>query len=85
MSDSEPTATNEGLRSSSCSRLVKLCESMIAILDTVEESDSGRIFNPTQITSCRAYDLAKIGDILNEIKSICENASVEASPTKDDE
>lgn len=69
--------SGSGLDALACSRLFELCDSMISILETVEESDSGRAFYPTQITGCRTHDLERIGDIITEIKSICENAEAQ--------
>jgi hypothetical protein len=45
-------------------RLADLVKQFIAILDITEESDSGRLFHPTNITSCRAGDLQKIGGLV---------------------
>ena len=42
---------------------------MFEILDIVEESDSGREFHPTTISSCRAGDAAKLELILERMKA----------------
>jgi hypothetical protein len=55
------------------SRLVDLCREFIGYLETVEESDSGREFHPTTIQSCRCVVAARLGEIIPEIKAICEN------------
>jgi hypothetical protein len=60
-------------------RLVDLCQELIGYLEAVEESDSGRGFSPTQITSCRCMVLDRLGKIIPEIKSICENSKVRSS------
>ena len=46
---------------------------MFAILDIVEESDSGREFHPTEIRSCRAADAAKLEVILERMKAIVQH------------
>ena len=38
------------------------------ILDTTEESDSGTLFNPTVISSCRVRDCEKLNEILIKLK-----------------
>jgi hypothetical protein len=49
-------------------RLADLVKQFIAILDITEESDSGRLFHPTNITSCRAGDLQKIGELVEALR-----------------
>ena len=49
-------------------RLADLVKQFISILDITEESDSGRLFHPTNITSCRAGDLQKIGELVEELR-----------------
>lgn len=49
-------------------RLADLTKQFIKILDITEESDSGRLFHPTNITSCRAGDLQKIGELLEALR-----------------
>jgi hypothetical protein len=49
-------------------RLADLTKQFIAILDITEESDSGRLFHPTNITSCRAGDLQKIGELFEALR-----------------
>ena len=48
--------------------LADLVNQFISILDITEESDSGRLFHPTNITSCRAGDLQKIGELVEELR-----------------
>jgi len=45
-------------------RLADLVKQFIYILDITEESDGGRLFHPTNITSCRAGDLQKAGQLV---------------------
>ena len=49
-------------------RLSDLVRQFIYILDITEESDSGRLFHPTNITSCRAGDLQKIGELVEALR-----------------
>jgi len=49
-------------------RLADLVRQFIYILDITEESDSGRLFHPTNITSCRAGDLQKAGELVEELR-----------------
>jgi hypothetical protein len=49
-------------------RLADLVKQFIYILDITEESDSGRLFHPTNITSCRAGDLQKIGELVEALR-----------------
>ena len=49
-------------------RLADLVKQFVSILDITEESDSGRLFHPTNITSCRAGDLQKIGELVEALK-----------------
>jgi len=48
--------------------LADLTKQFIAILDITEESDSGRLFHPTNITSCRAGDLQKIRELVEALR-----------------
>ena len=38
------------------------------VLDRVEESDGGRLFHPTTITSCRVMESAELNQILPKLK-----------------
>ena len=51
-------------------RTIEILKQFFQILDTVEESDEGRLFHPTQIHSCRALDARKLENILMEFKNI---------------
>jgi hypothetical protein len=49
-------------------RLADLVKQFIYIIDITEESGSGRLFHPTNITSCRAGDLQKIGGLVEALR-----------------
>lgn len=49
-------------------RLADLVRQFIYILDITEESDSGRLFHPTNITSCRVGDLQKAGQLVEALR-----------------
>lgn len=49
-------------------RLADLVKQFVSILDITEESDSGKLFHPTNITSCRAGDLQKIGELVEALR-----------------
>ena len=49
-------------------RLAALAKQFLNILDITEESINGRLFHPTNITSCRAGDLQKIGELVEAIR-----------------
>jgi hypothetical protein len=59
-------------------RLADLVKQFISILDITEESDGGRSFHPTNITSCRAGDLQKIGGLVEALR----RASRTTNPNK---
>lgn len=42
---------------------------LVNLITIQEMSDSGRIFYPTSIDSCRCMDLEKIGQILEKYRS----------------
>lgn len=48
-----------------------VCE-LFGMLDWKEESDSGRVFSPTYITSCRAMHCARLHDLLPRLKELCK-------------
>lgn len=48
--------------------LKQLVKDLFYYLDMTEESDSGRVFHPTIITSCRAMDQESISEILKQMK-----------------
>ena len=51
-------------------KLKKLVIEFFKILDTVEESDSGKIFHPVHISSCRVMTTKRLGEIFSEMKEI---------------
>lgn len=48
---------------------IGLIKEFIRFLDAEEESDSGRVFRPTHISSCRVMDGWQIGQILTRLRS----------------
>ena len=60
----DAAATQENNVEHMKSLLVRLFE----FLDLTEESDSGRIFHPITIGSCRADELQPLNDLLKEMK-----------------
>ena len=50
--------------------LLYLVKELFKILDTVEESDNGRVFRPTNIETCRTLHAAKLKEILPKIRKI---------------
>lgn len=50
--------------------LESLTREFFAILDQVDESDSGRRFNPVFISSCRALTTSKLTEILSEMRRL---------------
>ena len=57
----EITATGQDI-------LKQLVKELFYYLDITEESDSGRVFHPTIITSCRVHDQEAISEILTQMK-----------------
>jgi hypothetical protein len=55
--------------------LKSLCSDFLGILNIVEESDSGREFHPTRITSCRVQDGVRINKILAHICRIVTDSN----------
>jgi len=53
-------------------RLHELVQDFWRLIDIVETSDSGRVFHPTklEIQSCRAIDGYRLGQIVDEMRSI---------------
>lgn len=51
--------------------LMRLVCELIAMLESVEESDSGTIFHPTTIQTCRCMHAEKLNEIMPKIKMIC--------------
>jgi len=58
-------------------RLADLVKQFIYILDITEESDGGRLFHPTNITSCRAGDLQKAGELVEALRRASRNQPTE--------
>jgi len=54
------------------SELSRLVLELFEILDSVEETDSGREFHPTTINSCRVMHTERLGRILPEMKRLAE-------------
>ncbi len=50
--------------------LAKCVKRFISLLDVKEESDSGRVFNPTTISSCRTLHLMELNDILSRMREL---------------
>ena len=50
-----------------------LVRELFEILDRKEETDDGRVFRPTRITSCRAMDAEKLERVLTELKRTLED------------
>ncbi len=48
----------------------ELLDKFFYYLDLTEESDSGTLFHPTMITSCRAMDGVNVNKILNRLKEL---------------
>ena len=53
--------------------LKQLVKEFLHILDIVEESDGGRVFRPTFISSVRALDSARLDEILSKMRMIVRN------------
>ena len=53
-----------------------LVRELLAILETVEESDDGREFHPTTISSCRCMTAKRLDEIFTELKASLPNAKL---------
>lgn len=53
--------------------LKDLVRRMFAILDIEEESDSGKVFHPTYISSCRSHAADQLDVILERMKAIVQH------------
>ena len=53
--------------------LTQLVKDFFCILDTVEESDEGKPFRPTNIASCRAVDGEKLNNVLKRMKELVKD------------
>jgi hypothetical protein len=59
-----------------CSDLLGLVTELLNMLETVEESDSGKEFHPTTIQTCRCMHAAKLDKIMPEITAIVRRESL---------
>lgn len=50
-----------------------LVRELFRLLDITEQTDEGRYFKPTRITSCRAMDAEKLERVLTELKRTLED------------
>lgn len=50
--------------------LPELVLEFFRILDIEEESEEGRLFRPTYISSCRALDSFRLGQVLERMKAL---------------
>jgi hypothetical protein len=53
--------------------LLGLVREMIAIFETVEETDEGREFMPTKINSCRTQHVISLGEIFTRFKELTKD------------
>ena len=51
-------------------KLKKLVVEFLEILETVEESSSGRKFHPVNINSCRVLLTKRVGELITEMKEL---------------
>ena len=58
-------------RTNKKNRIVELATELMKILNTKEESDNGREFHPTTISSCRVMHTEKLSKILPELEKLC--------------
>jgi len=54
-----------------------LLRELFNILDTKEESDGGRIFNPTTINTCRVIHSAKLKELLPKLRELVNTSNEE--------
>jgi len=57
--------------------LINYIDRLMKIFDSVEESDSGREFHPTTISSCRTQHLIELQEILPKIREILSQCDTE--------
>lgn len=50
-----------------------LVRELLAILETVEETDDGREFHPTTISSCRCMTAKRLGEICAQLRAVLPN------------
>lgn len=58
-------------------RLARLTNDLLEMFDYTEESDSGTVFHPTHISSCRIMHCERINKILPEMKKLLSEIKVE--------
>lgn len=51
-----------------------LVREFFEILDRTEETDSGRVFHPTQISCCRVMDRKELEEVLLSLKQTLEES-----------
>ncbi len=51
-------------------RIIELIGRFIEILDGVEDSESGHVFHPVTIYSCRVMKTKEVGEILEELREL---------------
>lgn len=76
MNDDEFRAALE--RVDATARALEGIQEFFALLDKIEQSDSGREFHPNQVSSCRVHDQPKIEAALEKMRGVL-------SPITDDE
>jgi hypothetical protein len=63
-------------------KLLELNIELMRLLDIEEESDSGKLFRPNVIISCRALDADKLNRILLMIKEIVNHSKENKNVSK---
>ena len=51
-------------------KLIELVDELVTMLESTEESDNGRTFHPTTISSCRCLHTQRLSEIMPEIKHL---------------
>ena len=51
-------------------RLKCLVRELLSILDSTEDSDEGKVFHPTTISSCRTAHVIQLEKIMSELKKL---------------
>ena len=51
-----------------CPEIVKLVKELLSILNETEESDSGTVFHPTTISSCRTMNVVRLREIFGDLE-----------------
>lgn len=55
--------------------LQRTVEEFFSILDTKEESDSGRVFNPVYISSCRVWETKKLDLLMKKMREMSKDGN----------